>query len=119
MDQEKRWGSIHESTENEIAMILASWTNIPVQKLKQEESEKLLKLEEILHARVIVRTKRLLPFPKPSGAPEWGLKIQIVLSVPSSSWGRQVSAKLNCVKHLPKQYSDRKMRLSVLICPNI
>jgi ATP-dependent Clp protease ATP-binding subunit ClpC len=40
-------------TENEIAMILASWTNIPVQKLQQGESEKLLNLEKILHKRVI------------------------------------------------------------------
>jgi ATP-dependent Clp protease ATP-binding subunit ClpC len=40
-------------TEDDIAEILADWTNIPAAKLKQEETEKLRKLEELLHARVI------------------------------------------------------------------
>jgi ATP-dependent Clp protease ATP-binding subunit ClpC len=40
-------------TAEDIAQIVASWTGIPVKKLGQEESEKLLRLEEILHQRVI------------------------------------------------------------------
>lgn len=40
-------------TEDDIAQIVASWTGIPVKKLAQEESERLLNLEEILHERVI------------------------------------------------------------------
>ncbi|MCL1914700.1 MAG: ATP-dependent Clp protease ATP-binding subunit [Eubacteriaceae bacterium] len=40
-------------TENEIAQILAQWTNIPVSKIKEEEGEKLLRLEETIHERVI------------------------------------------------------------------
>ncbi len=40
-------------TENEIAEVVSNWTKIPVQKLAQKESEKLLKLESILHKRVI------------------------------------------------------------------
>lgn len=40
-------------TEDDIAEILADWTNIPAAKLKQEETEKLKHLEELLHARVI------------------------------------------------------------------
>ena len=39
--------------ENEIADIVSDWTKIPVRKLAQEESERLLKLEGILHERVI------------------------------------------------------------------
>ena len=39
--------------ENEIAEVVAMWTKIPVQKLAQKESERLLKLESILHKRVI------------------------------------------------------------------
>jgi len=42
-----------EVTEEEIADIVASWTGIPVRKLAEEESERLRKLEEILHKRVI------------------------------------------------------------------
>ncbi len=39
--------------ENEIAEVVAMWTKIPVTKLAQKESERLLKLENILHKRVI------------------------------------------------------------------
>ena len=39
--------------ENEIAEVVASWTRIPVKKLTEKESERLLKLEEVLHKRVI------------------------------------------------------------------
>lgn len=40
-------------TEEEIALIVARWTGIPVSKLMQSEREKLLGLEDILHKRVI------------------------------------------------------------------
>ena len=39
--------------ENEIAEGVAQWTKIPVQKLAEKESERLLKLEKTLHKRVI------------------------------------------------------------------
>lgn len=38
---------------NEIAEVLANWTGIPVAKLQEEEMERLLKLEENLHKRVV------------------------------------------------------------------
>ncbi len=40
-------------TPEDIAHIVSSWTGIPVEKLKGEESERLLKLEDELHARVV------------------------------------------------------------------
>lgn len=40
-------------TADDIANIVSSWTGIPVSKMAQEETEKLLKLEEVLHQRVI------------------------------------------------------------------
>ena len=40
-------------TEEEIANIVSNWTGVPVTKLREEDTEKLLKLEEILHKRVI------------------------------------------------------------------
>lgn len=39
--------------ENEIAEVVAMWTKIPVKKLAEKESERLLKLESVLHKRVI------------------------------------------------------------------
>lgn len=42
-----------EVTGEDIADVVASWTGIPVSKLAEEETERLLKMEEILHSRVI------------------------------------------------------------------
>ena len=39
--------------ENEIAEVVSLWTKIPLQKLAEKESERLLKLESVLHERVI------------------------------------------------------------------
>ena len=68
-DQEQKLKSEHEKikgdwhqknqirtdtvTEDEIADIVASWTGIPVKRLAEEESERLMKMEEVLHQRVI------------------------------------------------------------------
>ncbi|MBP1930902.1 ATP-dependent chaperone ClpB [Ammoniphilus resinae] len=42
-----------EVTEEEITRIISRWTGIPVAKLAESEREKLLKLDQILHQRVI------------------------------------------------------------------
>lgn len=40
-------------TEEDIAQVVSRWTKVPVKKLTEKESEKLLNLEELLHERVI------------------------------------------------------------------
>ena len=42
-----------EVGENEVASIVSGWTGIPVVKLTEEESERLLKMEDILHKRIV------------------------------------------------------------------
>ena len=42
-----------EVTEQEISEIIARWTGIPVTRLMEGEKQKLLRLEEVLHGRVI------------------------------------------------------------------
>jgi ATP-dependent Clp protease ATP-binding subunit ClpB len=42
-----------EVTEQEVAEVVSKWTGIPLTRLLQGEAEKLLKLEERLHARVV------------------------------------------------------------------
>jgi ATP-dependent Clp protease ATP-binding subunit ClpB len=42
-----------EVTEGEISEIVSSWTGIPVSRLVESEREKLLRLDEVLHERVI------------------------------------------------------------------
>ena len=50
---EKNTKSEQIVTEEEIADIVSKWTGVPVQSLRQEESERLINLEKILHERVI------------------------------------------------------------------
>jgi ATP-dependent Clp protease ATP-binding subunit ClpC len=43
----------HTITEDEVSDIVSIWTGVPVKRLAEEETERLLKMEEILHARVV------------------------------------------------------------------
>ena len=56
--EKKKWQSKNSKnvlnlTEEDIAEVIASWTKIPVNKITQDENEKLKHLEETLHKRVI------------------------------------------------------------------
>ena len=51
--EKERVVSEAEVTVEDVAHIVSTWTGIPVNKLQEEESERLLKLEAILHQRVI------------------------------------------------------------------
>ena len=58
-NKKKNWSDTKENaeypsiSEEDIADIVTAWTHIPVKKLENEESERLLKLDEILRKRVI------------------------------------------------------------------
>lgn len=51
--KEKQGKENTEVTVEDIAHVVSSWTGIPVSKLAQTETDKLLNLEEILHSRLI------------------------------------------------------------------
>lgn len=51
--EEKNSRSTGEVTSREIAEIVSSWTGIPVAKISEEESQRLLHLEEELHRRIV------------------------------------------------------------------
>ena len=46
-------GKVGEVTDDDIAAVVSGWTGIPVTKMTQSETERLLHLEEVLHERVI------------------------------------------------------------------
>ena len=50
---EKNIKAITDITKEDIAGIVSTWTSIPVQKITQDENEKLRNLEESLHKRVV------------------------------------------------------------------
>ncbi len=60
--------------ENEIAEVVAQWTKIPVQKLAEKESERLLKLEKTLHKRVIGQVEAVTAVAKAIRRGRVGLK---------------------------------------------
>ena len=51
--QKKTSSSQPEVTEEDIAEVVSSWTKIPVQKLAESDTDRLKKLESVLHQRVI------------------------------------------------------------------
>ncbi len=53
LQQEKGTLIKEEVTTDDIAEVVAKWTGIPVTKMLQSERDKLLKLEDVLHKRVI------------------------------------------------------------------
>ncbi|NLN19076.1 MAG: ATP-dependent Clp protease ATP-binding subunit [Firmicutes bacterium] len=46
-------------TEDEIAEVVSSWTGVPVAKLAEDESRRLLNLEEVLHRRVVAQDEAI------------------------------------------------------------
>jgi ATP-dependent Clp protease ATP-binding subunit ClpC len=57
MKEKEAWESEHELDEvvdvNDIAEVVAQWTGIPVSQMMETEAEKLLKMEERLHERLV------------------------------------------------------------------
>lgn len=61
-------------TEKEIAEIISLWTHIPVKTLEESESERLLRLEEILHKRVVGQNEAVTAVSKAIRRGRVGLK---------------------------------------------
>jgi ATP-dependent Clp protease ATP-binding subunit ClpC len=60
--------------EDEVADIVSSWTGIPVTKMAEEESQRLLNLENILHSRVIGQEEAVASVAKAIKRARVGLK---------------------------------------------
>ena len=60
--------------EEEIADIVSSWTNIPVRRLAEEETERLKQMEKILHERVVGQEEAIVAVSKAVRRGRVGLK---------------------------------------------
>ena len=60
--------------EEDIARVVSTWTKIPVTKLAEKESERLLKLEQVLHERVIGQSQAVTAVAKAMRRGRVGLK---------------------------------------------
>ncbi|ANX10513.1 ATP-dependent Clp protease ATP-binding subunit ClpC [Fictibacillus arsenicus] len=72
--KEKQGKENTEVTPEDIAQVVSSWTGVPVSKLAQEETERLLKMEEILHDRVIGQSEAVTAISKAIRRARAGLK---------------------------------------------
>jgi len=63
-----------EVTEEDIAEIVSSWTGIPVFSLKEEETQKLLRMEDELHKRIIGQDEALISISKAIRRARAGMK---------------------------------------------
>ena len=63
-----------EVTDEDIAQVVALWTGIPVTRIAQEESERLLQMEEALHNRVIGQNEAIETVSKAVRRARAGLK---------------------------------------------
>lgn len=63
-----------EVTAQDIAMVVTSWTGVPVTQLAQEETERLLNMENILHKRVIGQEEAIKAISKAVRRAHAGLK---------------------------------------------
>ena len=75
----EKWESEKESREltvdeNDIADVISGWTKIPVSKLAEGETERLLKLESILHERVVGQEEAVTAISKAIRRGRVGLK---------------------------------------------
>ena len=61
-------------SEEDVSHIVSTWTGIPVQQIMEEESQRLLKLEEILHERVIGQNEAVTAVSKAVRRARAGLK---------------------------------------------
>ncbi len=52
-ERDKNSHSVGEVTDETIAQIVSLWTGVPVVQLTEEESQRLLKLEDVLHERLV------------------------------------------------------------------
>ena len=64
-------------SEDDVAAIVSGWTGIPVTKMTQSEKERLLHLEDVLHARVIGQDEAISAISRAIRRARAGLKDQI------------------------------------------
>lgn len=70
----RRMVSKVEVTEEDIAEIVSSWTGIPIFSLKEEEAQKLLRMEEELHKRIIGQDEAIISISKAIRRARAGMK---------------------------------------------
>ncbi|KDE48754.1 hypothetical protein DI43_02545 [Geobacillus sp. CAMR12739] len=108
-----------EVTEEEIAEIVSRWTGIPLTRLVEGEREKLLRLHELLHRRVIGQDEAVELVADAVLRARAGMKDPNRPIGSFCSSDRPASAKRNWPKRSPRRCLTVRSSSSVLTCPSI
>lgn len=103
-------------TDAEIAEVLARWTGIPVSRMMESERDKLLRMEQELHHRVIGRDEAVEAVSNAIRRSRAGCPIRTGRLVRSCSSVQPGSVKPSCVKRWLTLCSTATTRWCVSIC---
>jgi ATP-dependent Clp protease ATP-binding subunit ClpB len=107
-----------EVTEDDIAEVVSRWTGVPVSRLMEGEIQKLVRLEQHLHERVVGQDDASPRCPMPSAGAVPCSRIRIVRSVRSCSLARPGSERPSWPGRSPSSCSTTNGRWCASTCPN-
>ena len=102
-------------TADDVAKVVAGWTGIPVTRLTEDESMRLLKLEEKLHQRVVGQDDAVAAVAKAIRRSRVGLKDP---KRPIGSSVLPAWARPSCARRWPRPCSATRTPWCVSICPS-
>ena len=113
--REQRWKAgemdvLSEIGEEEIAEVLSVWTGIPVFKLTEEETEKLLRMEDEIHKRIISQHEAISAVSRAMRRTRSGLKDPAARPARSSSSDPRASGRPSCPRRSPSSCSATRTR---------
>ena len=97
-------------TDEEIAEVVSRWTGIPVNKMLEGERDKLLRMEEVLHNRVVGQEEAIKVVSDAVRRSRAACPIRIARPVPSCSSARPASARPSCASRWPNSCSTAPTR---------
>jgi len=106
-------------TDEEIAEVVAKWTGIPVSKMLEGEKDKLLRMEEALHDRVVGQDEAVEAVANAVRRSRAGCRTRTGPTAVSCSLVPPGWARRNCARRWPTSCSTPKKPWCVSTCPSL
>jgi len=91
--EQEESGVVLEVTRDDVEEVISKWTGIPLASVRKEEMEKLVKMEEYLHRRIIGQNEAISALSRAIRRSRAGLRVLCARWAPSCSWAPPVSAR--------------------------
>ena len=106
-------------SDEEVAEVVSRWTGIPISKMLEGEKDKLLRMEEALHKRVVGQGEAVDAVSNAVRRSRAGLRTRIAPMARSCSWGQPVWVKPSCARRWQPSCMTVKRRWFVSICRSL